>query len=172
MLDFAINHQESLNRLFRQSYLDSKYHYANCSSFADLDFSFDKTTWTNIQCASLLDNQVIGYLSAKINRETYSVDSLYIASYDDHAVSEFGKDLRKFLKDLFVVYKFNKIGWSVVIGNNVEINYDRMIQRLNGRIVGILKNDVKLINGTICDRKLYEVTLDEYTNRRGRINPP
>jgi hypothetical protein len=50
----------------------------------------------------------------------------------------------------------------VVIGNRVEKNYDRLIKRLNGRIVGVLKNDVKLINGNICDRKLYEVTLHEY----------
>jgi glycosidase len=46
MLDFAINHTESLNTLFRESYLDPKYYYANCSSFAELEYTFDKNTWS------------------------------------------------------------------------------------------------------------------------------
>ena len=74
----------------------------------------------------------------------------------------FGKDLMKALKDIFEVYKFQKINFSVIIGNPIEKSYDRMIMKYGGRIVGVYKNDVKLIDGLYYDRKIYEILASEY----------
>lgn len=42
-----------------------------------------------------------------------------------------------------------------------EKHYDRLIERVGGRIVGVYKNDI-FINGEFYDKKLYELTRDEY----------
>lgn len=42
-------------------------------------------------------------------------------------------------------------------GNPVELRYDKLIDKFNGRIVGIYKNHIRLVTGEICDKKIYEV---------------
>ena len=49
----------------------------------------------------------------------------------------------------------------MVIGNPVESQYDRMVKKYNGRIVGIKRNEV-MINGNLYDLKLYEILKEEF----------
>ena len=50
----------------------------------------------------------------------------------------------------------------MIIGNPIEKSYDKMINKYGGRIVGIYKEDVKLIDGEYYDKKLYEILASEY----------
>lgn len=50
--------------------------------------------------------------------------------------------------------------FRVVIGNHIEKMYDKYIEKYGGRIIGVRKDEVRLIDG-----KLYEITKDEYLER-------
>ena len=71
-------------------------------------------------------------------------------------------DLGQALTDIFERFKFRKLNFSVVIGNPIEKSYDKMIDKYGGRIVGIYKQEIKLIDGEYYDEKLYEITREDY----------
>lgn len=71
-------------------------------------------------------------------------------------------DVGQVLRDIFEKFKFNKLTFSVVIGNPIEKSYDKMISKYDGRIVGIYEKETKLIDGEYYDVKLYEITRKSY----------
>lgn len=84
----------------------------------------------------------------------------------------FGRDLGQALTDIFEKFRFNKLKFSVVIGNPIEKSYDRMIQRYGGRIVGIFRQDTRLIDGNLYDVKDYEILRSEYLASKGKEIKP
>lgn len=46
-------------------------------------------------------------------------------------------DLGQALQDIFEKFKFRKLTFCVVVGNPIEKSYDKMINKYNGRIIGI-----------------------------------
>ncbi|MDR2495010.1 MAG: hypothetical protein LBD24_07300, partial [Spirochaetaceae bacterium] len=81
----------------------------------------------------------------------------------------FGKDVLTALRDIFERFYFDKVNFSVVVGNPVEKTYDRLARRLGGRIVGTKKQDVRLLDGQRYDLKEYEILAADY-RRREKIN--
>lgn len=78
----------------------------------------------------------------------------------------FGRDLGKALTDIFEKFNFNKLKFSVVVGNPIEKSYDRMIQKYGGRVVGIFREDARLIDGNLYDVKQYEILRSDYMRAR------
>ena len=71
-----------------------------------------------------------------------------------------------FIDYLFMYRNVSKIKWTVVIGNSAEKLYDSFIQKFNGRVVGIFKNDVQLIDQSIHDVKHYELMREDYVEAK------
>ncbi|MDE7445913.1 MAG: hypothetical protein K2N15_09485 [Lachnospiraceae bacterium] len=71
-------------------------------------------------------------------------------------------DLEKALKDIFTKFNFNKLKFSVVIGNPIEKAYDKAIKRYGGKIIGIEKQETRLIDGKLYDVKRYEIMRSDY----------
>lgn len=156
MLDVAYNHAEVLNAKFMQTKLDEKYKFYWSASWHGFDvFEPDKSNWTNIQMVSKnTEGEVLGYMSAAINRDARYVDTLVVINFSDDKYT-FGKDLREFLDRL--LKQFYKINFSVVIGNPIEKSYDKLVKKYNGRVVGIFEKDKRLMDGKLYDYKVYEV---------------
>lgn len=70
------------------------------------------------------------------------------------------------LRDIFEKFHFRKLDFTVVIGNPIESTYDRMVEKYGGRIVGIQKKQVRLIDGQLYDKKLYEILAEDYFKKR------
>ena len=51
--------------------------------------------------------------------------------------------------------------WTVVIGNPIEKMYDRFCRKAGGRIVGIRRDAVMLMNREYADEKIYEIFRDD-----------
>ena len=160
MLEPAIKYKEQLEQLQYNIWFDDKYKYWNCSEYYDT-LQVDTSTWDRHQFVSVINNKVIRYISYNISRGENMAYSLSIMNFSDNKVV-FGKDLGQALKDIFEKYKFRKLSFCVLIGNPIEKSYDKMIEKFGGRIVGIKKEDVKLIDGLYYDRKLYEILATEY----------
>ncbi len=106
-----------------------------------------------------------GYISYNIDRETDTVLSLGIISFNVNPFC-FAVDVYRAIKDIFDRFNFRKLIFSVVVGNPTEKQYDRLIQKYGGRIVGIYKQDVKLIDGHYYDLKIYEILQQDYIDKK------
>ncbi|MDP4224848.1 MAG: GNAT family protein [Bacteroidota bacterium] len=142
---------------------DPRYMYYECGVYCDYEISIEKSSWNTIQLVSIDDNNnLIGYFSASINRQTYNISALGAINFCPKPNLIFCKDMKQFFTDLFIKFNFNKISWRVVVGNPAEEIYDRLIQAYGGRIVGTFKNEIKLWDGNLYDEKHYEILKDEF----------
>ena len=106
-----------------------------------------------------------GYFKCSTDRNNNSIKSLSILYLRPKTFSiGFLRDLEKLIEILFMSYKFNKINFSVIVGNPAERLYDKFIEKYRGRVVGVYKEDVVLIDGNIYDTKLYEILKKDYIN--------
>ena len=160
MLEPAIKYKDQLEKLQLDIWFNDKYKYWNGGIYYQT-LTIDVDSWNRHQFVSVINGEVIGYISYNISRGDNSVHSLSIMNFTENKTA-FGIDLGYALKDIFERYKFRKLNFDVVVGNPIEKSYDKMIKKYGGRIVGTYKEDVKLIDGEYYDKKLYEILSDEY----------
>lgn len=167
MLDIALNHVEELKKKFAATWFDEKYKFYNYDTYYS-DFEVSSETWDNHQFVSLdKEGNILGYIGYSINRQTYNCYALGIINFSDNKIV-FGMDVGYALTDIFEKFKFNKLRFSVIIGNPIEKTYDKIIQKYGGRIVGVYEKETKLIDGEYYDEKIYEITLNNYLKEKFR----
>lgn len=160
MLEPAIKYKDQLEKLQYNVWFEDKYKFWNGDIYYD-NIQINTDTWRQHQFVSVFKNNIIGYISYSISRETNSVHSLSIINFSDNKAA-FGIDLGRALRDIFEKYKFRKLNFYVIVGNPIEKSYDKMVKKYGGRIVGTYKEDAKLIDGEYYDRKSYEILASEY----------
>lgn len=162
MLDLAINHEAELRQQMRNIMFDEKYKFENFGSYYN-DLKLDKEIgWHSLQFVSYDEykENVIGYFSVSIDRDAGNLHSLRIINFSNKK-ELFASDLKKFLINLTKREDFTKLNFTVVIGNPIEKSYDKMIKKYGGKIVGVYEKDVKLNDGKIYHRKVYEVFMEK-----------
>ncbi|MHB8131563.1 MAG: GNAT family N-acetyltransferase [Mobilitalea sp.] len=107
------------------------------------------------------DFQILGLIGYHINRSNDYVDDLWIINFSDNKIV-FGIDVRKAMDDIFNKYNFRKLTFSVVVGNMVEAQYDKLIHKFGGRVVGTYKENLKLMDNKYYDEKFYEIFRSDY----------
>lgn len=156
MLFPAYTRREELDGCIANTVLDPYYKYYHLS-YVGNTVEVEKNFWSKIQLVSLnTENKICGYFEAKVGRPENCVDGVNIINFDKENPRLFATDLTKFFKYLLLEYKTKKINFSVAVGNPVEKQYDRLVESLGGRIVGIKKHDC-LVNNKYYDMKLYEI---------------
>lgn len=159
MLDIAQKYTDILKLKFSETIYNEKYKFYNngwCDEYRPSD-----TTWHTHEFVSTYKGEVIGYIAYSINRNEYDVCALKAINFTDNKII-FGRDLIRALKDIFEKFKFRKLSFGVYVGNPIEKSYDKMIQKYNGRIVGIKKKDTRLSDGNFYDYKIYEIFREDY----------
>jgi hypothetical protein len=164
MLEYAKKHEAELINLFHDTAFDPFYdfhRYSVCYS----TWKVPDDTWNSHDFVSTVNGKVIGYIGYSVKRSEFYAESLNIIHFGGKNAKEgfsFGKDVMTAIKDIFERYKFIKLKFVCVIGNPVEKTYDKLIARYGGRIVGIHRNEVRLLNGSLYDVKGYEISAEEY----------
>lgn len=164
MLRPAGLYENELKLLFTEIAFDEEYMFANTDSYREEFKIASEGTWNRHQFASVnSDGDIVGYMEYRINRDSLATSSLQAINFKkDGLNATFGKDLRQLFMDLFMKFKFRKLNFSVVVGNPAEAFYDKYIEQMGGRIVGIYEEDVKLFDGNYYDLKIYEVLRDGF----------
>lgn len=166
MLDAAIKYVDELKDKMLDTWFNEKYKYWNFNMYYS-DIEISNETWREHQFVSIRDDEIIGYICYEVNRESNSCMGLGVINFSDDKMT-FGRDLKQAITDIFEKFQFNKLKFSVVVGNPVEKSYDRMIRRYGGRIVGIFRQDTRLIDGNLYDVKQYEILRNEYLAFKSR----
>jgi RimJ/RimL family protein N-acetyltransferase len=164
MLDYAKKYETELVRLYRDIAFNPFYNFQQYDSYRQT-FEIPGDTWNGHYFASLVKTKVIGYISYHIKRSEHYAHSFNIIHFGGKDAKDgiiFGKDVMTALRDIFERFGFIKLNFCVVIGNPIERTYDKLIKRYGGRIVGIFKNETRLIDGRLYDVKHYEILAEEY----------
>lgn len=162
MLDLAINHTEEVTNKFRSTWYKDKYKFFHATSYCE-EWHPEESTWTNHQFVSMRGNEVIGYIGYSIDRADGDIAyGLCIINFEDKPSATFAVDLGKALRNIFEKYCFRKLRFTVIVGNPIEKSYDKMCLRYGGRIVGVLTENVRLIDGKFYDEKIYEIMRSDY----------
>jgi hypothetical protein len=161
MLAYAKPYEDQVKKLFTAATFDMRYKFADLTVYRE-EKKIPDSTWEGHHFVSLQGEQVIGYIAYWIDRVSNTVTGLHIMHFENKYPYTFSRDLIAAIRDIFEKFHFRKINFSVVIGNPIEPCYDRLVKRVGGRIVGIKKQEVKLIDGLVYDNKLYEILAEDY----------
>lgn len=173
MLERATKYKEELRRLFMDAWRKEKYKYLNCNPYSFMsaltnDEGLDNT-WNRHHFVSTHNGKVIGYITYGIQRTDNRVFGLEIVNFTDDS-SVFAIDLMRVLRNMFELYKFRKINFLVIIGNPIEKRYDKLVEKYNGRIVGVREKHIKLIDNKYYDVKEYEFFREDYLKAKESLN--
>lgn len=164
MLDIAINHIDELKKKFNSIWFQEKYKFYNYDMWFN-NVEVDDNTWNRHQFASVnKDGEVIGYIAYQVERQTHNASKLAIINFTDDKIV-FGRDLKQVLVDIFEKFKFNKLSFSVVVGNPIEKSYDKMVKKYGGCVVGVAANETKLYDNEYYPVKYYEILKENYLMR-------
>lgn len=161
MLDVANKYSEEIDELMMNTWYDEKYKFFYATNYRD-KFGVKENNWDSHDFVSINKNgEIIGFIGYNIDRPSDYVSGLEIINFSNDKTT-FGKDVGEVLTNIFTKFNYRKIEFSVVVGNPIEKSYDKLIHRYGGRIVGIYKQHVKLIDNKYYDEKMYEIFRDDY----------
>lgn len=164
MLKPAILFKESLPACFVKASTDFSNRFYS-ESYWTYEHGIKDNNWECHQLVSV-DNSdnIVGYFSVTIDRGCHFVHSMSALRFEKGGKYDilFAKDFKKFFMLMFMFYKYNKVGFQVCIGSPYEAMYDKFVNKYGGRIIGFKKDNWKLMDGTICDIKLYEIMREDF----------
>jgi len=169
MLFPAYTRNEELNNKFSMTVLDQHYKFYHLS-YVEPMIDLEKTFWNKVALVSLNNNnEVCGFFKAEWARPENYISSVSIINFDKENQTLFAIDTIRFFKYLMIDLKAKKVNFYAVIGNPAIKNYDRLVEKLGGRVVGIRKYNY-LIGNEYYDSKLYEIINDHWEcNNCGNI---
>ena len=160
MLDFAIKYKDKLQLLFVDTWHKEKYKFYH-TGYCNIP-EFQDNTWEFHDFVSLNSKgEVIGNIYYRVDRLTNNASRLCAINFTNDSII-FAKDLMQAIKDIFEKFNFNKLNFSVVIGNPAEKGYDKLVSKCGGRVVGIKERETKLFYGKYYDMKEYEILRENY----------
>ncbi|MGU8921401.1 hypothetical protein ACV3UV_11890 [Clostridium perfringens] len=167
MLKFAKLYEDKLNLQYINCVNNPHFKYL-IGNWSNFKIELGDNNWNKFQFVSVDKNDnVIGYLGSNIDRTANYVWGLEFVNFTQNVNLTFSKDCKAFFDLIFKEYKFNKVNWTVFIGNPAEYIYDKLIKKYNGRIVGIYKEDYYTYDGELCDKKSYELMRKDYLKVAG-----
>ena len=170
MLEYAKKHEAKLQELFYDITFDPFYKFEQFMPYRET-YKIPDDTFSENHFVSVYKGEVIGMISYRIKRAENMAWGFHIVHFGGKDAPHkyiFGKDVLTAIKDVFEKYGFSKLDFGVAVGNPVEKTYDKLVKRYNGRIVGIWKQETKLMDGKLYDQKEYEILAADYFNRGGK----
>lgn len=110
-------------------------------------------------------NCLIGYIDYSIDNRSYNVTNLAAINFRlDNPLARriFLEDLDKAVKDIFLKYGFNKVSIMIFRDNPALTTLENLIFSKCGRMVGVKKQECRLMNGGYYDLCLYEILKDDF----------
>lgn len=163
MLKPAQLYKDELNKKMIEGWydLDNMYYHGGPSSY-ELDFGDN-----NKNCHSFVSvkrrklgletiDTIIGFISYEVDWEAMSADNFGFISFDKGNVV-LVSDVVKCIRDLFIKYNMNRVGWYCYADNPALEGYRKLVKRFGGKEVGYLRQSTKLLDGKLHDSVIFEI---------------
>lgn len=161
MLKPAIMYKDQLRIKMSEIFLDRAYRYYFVGGREYIELNINEDTWNSYSFVSVDSNdEIVGMIAAEIDRVAYGVTEISAINFANSKKLLYAKDMNSVFK--FLLSKnFNRIGWTVIVGNPAEKQYDRYCKNNGCRIVGIKRNAV-CIDNQLFDIKMYEINPKDF----------
>lgn len=168
MLENAKLHRDELQNLFYKIWYDPKYQfYFGGDSRYSLGTNQDDPN--RRQFVSLNNKgEIIGYFSYRINSDVRLAESFGAIHFGEDYTITFARDLRQLIDDCFEKFGIRTLEFAVICGNPAEASYDKIVEKLGGRILCRRSGRALDLQGNIHDDKLYEITRSQYLSTKQR----
>lgn len=161
MLKPAQLYENELQKKNIATWYDQRYMYYH-SGIGAYKISLEDNNCEKHQFVSVdKDDNVIGYISYKIDWTALNAENFGIISYDIGNI-EFVKDCYKAVCDLFEKYHMNRVGWFAFTDNPAVRSYRNFIKNHGGRECGHLRQVSRLIDGELHDAVEFEILASEF----------
>lgn len=163
MLDYAYYHQSELIESVRKS-LNSKdlYFYFMCPA-RFFSIPIERDDWNSIQFVSIgLNGELLGFMAAYADHRNNIIYNMDFINFTGKPNIIFSRDVKLFLDELFVVRKFRKIMFNAISGNPAVKMYRKLVKKLGGNEVGVMKKNRLLTDGKYYDEIIFELYRDMY----------
>lgn len=156
MLRPAFLYANELNAAYQAIIYDPAYFFL-IEDVWDYRIQIDESDSDRIQLVSLADGErIAGYFEIQCDRKTNQVTGLEVIRFNDKSLT-FSRDFRQFILDLTGRFGFRKVVFEAIVGSPGEKVYDHYLEKYGARIVGVLKEHVRLQDGKYYDVKIYEI---------------
>ncbi|WP_289144937.1 hypothetical protein, partial [uncultured Bacteroides sp.] len=112
-------------------------------------------------------DELIGYISYSVDNELRIAQWFGAINFSDDKLT-FGRALRQVIEDCFLKFGMEVVEWYVICGNPIERSYDRMCEKLGGRIVGIRHRRALDMAGNVHNDKSYEILREDFLRAVGK----
>lgn len=127
------------------------------------NFRIDNNDSTSIQFVSKTQTgEIIGFFSAYINNSHNCIENLDIINFLGYPSIIFSRDTKLFFDEIFINRNLRKITFHAIEQNPAVKMYRKLIKKLGGREVGILKENKKLTDGQYYDEVIFEIFREGY----------
>ncbi|MCK9327619.1 MAG: hypothetical protein M0P69_19145 [Bacteroidales bacterium] len=162
MLVPAILHEEQLKKNYAKAICDDHYKFYMATSYRNFTPDVKNSDWNTIQRVSIdKDGNVIGFMSAEINRDSKVIDRFGLLNFTKAINLIFAQDLIKFIRELRDRYDASKFEFMAFVGGEAEQMYRKFIGKHGGNIVGTMKRTSKLIDGKYYDATMFEIMRED-----------
>lgn len=164
MLANVFDYEKEIEDKFRAIWYDPAYHYyfGDDTRWVPAFHRSDNENAHRHGFASVDKNgNLIGYISYMLYSNTRLVSNLGAMNFGG-SKAIFAKDLMEAICNVFIKFGARTLEFGVVCGNPAEDGYDKVIKRMNGRILCTRKNRALSMDGQLLDDKLYEVTREQF----------
>ena len=162
MLVPAILYEEQLKKQYIAAACNDHYKFYTGASYRRFTPYIQDNDWSAIQRVSVdKDGNVIGYMSAEIDRESKVVNRFGLLNFTKQINVIFAQDLIKFIRELRDRYDASKFEFMAFVGGPAEKMYRKFIKRHGGNIVGTFKKTAKLTDGKYYDATMFEIMRED-----------
>lgn len=168
MLDNGHKYEAEIRAKFMDVWYDPAYQFYFCGAYHEPFSLPENGDWHCRHFVSLnKEGEVNGLIGYAIDHECNLAHNFGAVNFGGSKI-EFGLDLARVIDDIFVKFGMNKLEFNVICGNPIEKSYDKIINKIGGRIVGIRKDRAKDLAGNFHDDKIYEVMREDYLKAKER----
>lgn len=172
MLDNAFKYEEEIRKKFLDVWYDPKYQYYFGGAYREPYSLPTNGDWSCRTFVSLnKEGELIGMVGYSVDHEVNRAHCFGAINFTND-IFTFSQDLKQVIDDIFIKFGMNKMEFNVICGNPIEKSYDRIVEKIGGRILCVRKQTAKLLDGSIVDDKMYEVMREDYLKfKEGRRKP-
>jgi RimJ/RimL family protein N-acetyltransferase len=144
-----------------------QYYYGDGDVYSPLSVQLDEDHNNVVHFVSVDDeDNILGYIGYTIDHSSKSAKWWGIKSYQPSII--FARDCLQAVDDVFMKFNLNRIEWFAYTDNHAIRGYKKFIKKYGGRIVGILKQDRRLMDGKLHDTMIFELLREDYLKATGK----
>lgn len=174
MIELAVKYRNEVDALWADRLLDDEAKYEFTSPRMSgpewdklEDFNYDQVCFASTTVNPDNGEKVIlGEIGYYVNDYANLVNSFYCIRFKNKDISDNGaifmKDMLTVIYNIFNKYGFNKMEYSVAVGNPAEKQWDEFTKRANGSVVGTFHKNLCLADRKIYDNKYYELFKEDF----------